>query len=94
MLKRVIKVVSQVMNVPADGISPESSPDTIGAWDSLKHMNLVLALEEEFAIAFTDEEIVDLLSVRIIAETLKEKGAGLNGRGERPARKNGRKGNV
>lgn len=73
MLDRVLRIVSQVMEVPVEQLDEESSPDTIENWDSLKHMNLTLALEEEFNIAFSDEEIVDMLSVQIIVETLKEK---------------------
>ena len=74
MLNRILKIVNQVMDVPLEQLSEESSPDTVKNWDSLKHMNLILALEEEFEVTFSDEEIVDLLSVEIIVETLKEKG--------------------
>ena len=55
-------------------LNEDSSPDTVENWDSLKHMNLILALEEEFNITFSDEEIVEMLSVKIIVKTLKEKG--------------------
>ena len=74
MLNRVLKIVSQVMEVPLEQLNEESSPDNVKNWDSLKHMNLILALEEEFDVSFSDEEIVELLSVEIIVETLKEKG--------------------
>lgn len=73
MLNRVLKIVSQVMEVPLEQLNEESSPDTVKNWDSLKHMNLILALEEEFDVTFSDEEIVELLSVEIIVEVLKEK---------------------
>jgi len=74
LVNRVLKIVSQVMEVHLEQLNEESSPDTIENWDSLKHMNLILALEEEFDVTFSDEEIVELLSVEIIVETLKEKG--------------------
>ena len=73
MKDRVVEIVSQIMNVPIEQLDDDSSPDTVGNWDSLKHMNLILALEEEFNIAFSDEEIVEMLSVQIIVEILKEK---------------------
>ena len=62
------------MNVSVEQLDEDSSPDTVKNWDSLKHMNLILAIEEEFAIAFSDEEIVDMLSIRRIVEILEEKG--------------------
>ncbi len=61
------------MNVAIDEINENSSPDTVKNWDSLQHMNLILALEEEFKISFSDKEIVEMLSVGIIIETLKER---------------------
>ena len=69
---RVFKVISQVLNVPLNQIDRESSPDNIDGWDSLKQMNLVLALEEEFGVQFTEEQIVEMLNVALIIEVLKE----------------------
>lgn len=73
MKDRVLKILSQVMNVLVEQLNDDSSPDTVENWDSLKHMNLILSLEEEFNIIFSDEEIVEMLSVKIIVETLKKK---------------------
>jgi len=69
---RVFKVVSQVLNVPLAQINLESSPDNLKSWDSLKHMNLVLALEEEFDVQFSEDQIVDMLDIGLILESLKE----------------------
>ena len=51
----------------------QSSPETIPTWDSLQHLNLVLALEQEFRIQFTPEEIELILSVEKAATILEEK---------------------
>ncbi len=72
MQARVLNVVSQVLGIPVDAITDDSSPESIEAWDSLKHMNLVLALEEEFDIRFSDERIVAMLSVRSIKDAVAE----------------------
>ena len=74
MKDRVIKIVSQIMNVPIEKLDEDSSPDTVTNWDSLKHMNLILALEEKFAIAFSDDEVVEMLSIKRIVEVLIKKG--------------------
>jgi acyl carrier protein len=52
---------------------PESSPDNITSWDSLQHLNLVLALEQEFQVQFSPEEIEEILSVELAAALLDEK---------------------
>lgn len=70
---RVSAIVADLFERPLAEIRPESSPDTIEAWDSLQHLNLVLALEQEFSIQFTPEEIEQLLSVELIAALVAEK---------------------
>lgn len=78
MFDRVRTIVADIFGMPAGEIRPESSPDTVPSWDSLQHLNLVLALEQEFGIQFTPEEIEQLLSVELIAALLEEK---MKGRG-------------
>ena len=66
---RLKKVLSNVLNVDEDSIVSDSSPDSIASWDSINHMNLVVALEQEFAVQFDEQDIVILLSYEIIYET-------------------------
>ena len=72
--EKVFKIISQVMKVPVEEINEQSSPENLAAWDSFQHMNLILALEEEFNIRFTDEEIVQVGDAGIILQTLQNKG--------------------
>jgi acyl carrier protein len=73
MLERVRKIVAGVFGLPLGQVRAESSPDNIETWDSLQHLNLVLALEQEFRTQFKPEEIEQLLSVELIAALLEEK---------------------
>jgi acyl carrier protein len=75
MKERVFETVSRVFGVPLDEVNERSSPETIASWDSLKHMNLIVALEEEFGVSFTDEEIMSLLSVDLIVGLLSARPA-------------------
>jgi len=70
--QRVKTVLANVLAVAPDSISDDASPDNIESWDSVAHMNLIMALEEEFAAQFTDAQIVDLMSYELIVMTLKE----------------------
>jgi len=72
--EKVKKVMSNIFQVPIKDITDDASPDTITGWDSLKHMNLVLALEEEFGVQFSDAQILELLNFQLILLTLKEVG--------------------
>ena len=73
MESRIKAVMAAVFEVPVDEITDESSPDNIESWDSLKHMNLVLALEEEFNIRFEDDEIVEMMNYTLIRLILSKK---------------------
>jgi acyl carrier protein len=63
----------------AFGGNPESvdrdwSMETVERWDSLNHLKLVLALEEEFGVSFTEEQLTNLFSYESIEGTLAECG--------------------
>ena len=64
-LERVQRILADLFNLPVTAIEPQSSPETIARWDSLQHLNLVLALEQEFNLRFAPEEIEQLLSVAL-----------------------------
>lgn len=61
------------MNVPIKLLNEESSPDNVESWDSLKHLNLILAIEQDFGITLSDEEIIEMMNVQLILEILKNK---------------------
>ena len=63
---RLKKIMASVLDVDADIICDESSVDDIETWDSLRHINLIIALEEEFGISFPDEEVALLTSVTLL----------------------------
>ena len=77
-LDQVRQIVADVLNVPLDTVSETSSAETLENWDSLQHLNLVLALEQSSGVEFTPEEIEQMLSVASIT-TLMEKKLPRNG---------------
>ena len=70
---RIVQIVAFVLEISVEEVNEELSPHTIEAWDSLKHMNMVLALEDEFEIRFEDEEIIELANYRLIEEVVLKK---------------------
>lgn len=66
MEEKIREIMSAVFQCPADQIGETTSADDLENWDSLSHMNLVSALEEEFQIEFTDDEITELLNTQLI----------------------------
>lgn len=63
MKDEVFKFLSEVMDVPVGKLNEKSSPGTVEDWDSVKHIDLVFTLEEAFNMTFSDEKVVEILSV-------------------------------
>lgn len=63
MSRKVFEIVARIMGVPVEVVSLESSPETLENWDSLRHMKLILAIEESLDVQFRDEDIVGIKSV-------------------------------
>ena len=71
--EQVKNIMSIVFEIPVEQIQDVSSPDTIELWDSLRQMNLIVALEEEFEIMFTDDETIELLNFVLISNIISNK---------------------
>jgi acyl carrier protein len=71
--ERFFQVLSSILNVDRESLSPQSSRDSLEEWDSIKHMYVVLALEEEFSVEFSDDEISNLVSVSDLMHAMTKK---------------------
>jgi acyl carrier protein len=67
---RIKVVMSHVFDMEESKMVGSLTPYTIESWDSVNHMKLVVALEEEFDIKFDQEEIETLISFDIINLTI------------------------
>lgn len=74
MTVRVAKVFADVLRVPAESITDETSPDNTPQWDSMAAMNLVVAIEDEFDVRLSTAEIVSMRNVAIVRKVLTTKG--------------------
>jgi acyl carrier protein len=70
---RIRDVLSAVFRLNPTAIGEDLSSQGLAAWDSLKHMQVVVALEQEFGVEFEDAEIPRLLSFRGIRDVLRGK---------------------
>jgi acyl carrier protein len=68
------EVMAPALNISADAITPASTQANLPAWDSLGHVNLMVALEDAFGIELQIEDFSKLGSVRAILEYLKSQG--------------------
>lgn len=74
--EKVESVLAEVLQVPEAEITDGLAMKDVEAWDSLKHMELVVSLEQAFDTQLTFDEIVAMQSVGEIKRVLRARGAG------------------
>ncbi|WP_054956225.1 acyl carrier protein [Paenibacillus dakarensis] len=72
LLDRLRTILSEVLNT---GVLPNESPkrEELPSWDSLKHMELILRLEEQFDIRFSIEEVAGITGLDDLAKIIEVK---------------------
>jgi acyl carrier protein len=73
--QRVKELLAEVLQMPPAAITDELAMKDVDAWDSLKHIELIVSLEQSFDIQLTFDDIVAMQSVRDINRVLKERKA-------------------
>jgi acyl carrier protein len=66
-------IAADLFDTRADSITAASSPENIEAWDSIQHLNLVLALEEKFELQLSPEEIEKMRTIGDVTKLVESK---------------------
>jgi acyl carrier protein len=64
--ERVKRVVGSVLRVDPSGIADDARSEDVPGWDSLRHLELMLALETEFGVRIPAEAMLELTSLPAI----------------------------
>lgn len=70
--EKIKSVLSAILDVDIKTINENSSMDNVENWDSIGHMNLVLALEDKFGVMIPDEEAGNITSYKLIKLVVEE----------------------
>jgi acyl carrier protein len=73
MLERLQPIFQDVFDDPKLRVTRESSARTVDGWDSLAHVNLVAAIEQDFSIRFALGELADLKNVGDMLDLMERK---------------------
>ena len=71
----VENLLSEVLQMPESKITDDLAMKDVDAWDSLKHMELIVTLEQRFGMELSFDEIVAMRSVAEIKRVLRDRGA-------------------
>ena len=67
------EILCEVFRLKADELRDELTMDEVAKWDSLTHMNLVVAIEEGFDIQLTMDDIMSMKDIKTIKSIVSEK---------------------
>jgi acyl carrier protein len=70
--EQVREIASDIFGIKAEKITAQSSPQTIENWDSMQHLNLILAIEERFTVHFEPEDIEEMNNIGAVAALVEK----------------------
>lgn len=69
------ELVAEVLDVTPGEVVDEAGPASLETWTSLRHVQLVVTLEEVYGVSFTRDEIFSFTTVGRIREAVRAKSA-------------------
>lgn len=67
-------LVAGVLDVEPEQIVDEASQETLASWTSMRHIELVVTLQEAYRLSFSFDEISGLRSIADVRGALAAKG--------------------
>lgn len=66
--EQLLNIISEVFGLPVDQIIDDLAYNTFTPWDSLKHLQMVSMIEEEFGIELEMDDIIDMSTIAKVKE--------------------------
>lgn len=70
---RVRQIVADVLGLPHDRIGVETSHQDVEGWDSVNVINMMMAVESEFAVELNADDAGRFVSVAAIVAAVRER---------------------
>ncbi len=66
------QLMADVFECDLAKIKPDSTPDTLEAWDSLRLLDLILAIEQQARIEISPDRLEEMVSVPTILQIISQ----------------------
>lgn len=74
MEQKLKTIMADVFELSSNQINGTATMDSIEHWDSLKHIELMMIIEEKFGIVLETEEMIEMTSFKDIKRILSNEG--------------------
>lgn len=72
-METLTEVFRMVFEDPEIELTPETTADDIDGWDSLSHVNLIMAVANRFQVSFKQKDVVGFKNVGDLARCVESK---------------------
>ncbi len=69
-LDKIREIVARALRVEPSAVSDSSSPDSLPGWDSVKHVQILMSVEEDLGVKLSEEQLATAWDVRSILEAV------------------------
>ena len=69
---KIVEIISSVLDIPETEINVDMAFSDIPEWDSLIHVHIISAIEEEFGFNFTLDMMMDIETIRDVVEIVEK----------------------
>jgi len=78
--EQVAGIASDILGVAKSSLDRNTGPEQIETWDSVEHLNLVMAMEAHFGLQFDPEEMDRMTTLGRMAEIVEARAGGTHAR--------------
>ena len=76
---KLYEVIAGILNIDPATLSEESNALNTPNWDSLQHIEIMLAVENAFSVRFSMPEMVSMQNIGDMRKLIRGKGGNLDG---------------
>lgn len=69
--KKLKSIFKEVLEIDESKIGDDTTSKNLEKWDSMNHMNLIVSIEEEFDLEIDEDDILDLMSYKLLLKYLQ-----------------------
>jgi len=72
---KLVEIVAELFDLEAAAVDAALTPEDVELWDSMNHLRLVSAVEEEFGIKLSMQEIESIRNLGILQALIEQRGS-------------------
>jgi acyl carrier protein len=69
-MEKLFELIEDIFEIEKDDYSENTVINQIETWDSLKHMEFIISLEDQFSINLTGNEIAELRTIKDVIKLI------------------------